>query len=54
MNFIKKRGRISRTDLVIECNRLIKMNPSEEVKKRKLNRCIKYFKGQGKIKEGRV
>jgi len=32
MNFIKKRGRISRTDLVIECNRLIKMNPSEEDK----------------------
>jgi len=32
MNFVKKKGRISRTDLVIECNRLIKMNPSEEVK----------------------
>lgn len=31
MNFIQKRGRISRSDLVLECNRLIKMNPTEEV-----------------------
>ena len=32
LNYVKRRGRISRTDLVIECNRLIKMNPSEEDK----------------------
>jgi len=32
LNLVKRRGRISRTDLVMECNRLIKMNPSEEDK----------------------
>ncbi len=32
MAYINKKGRISRSDLMIECNRLIKLNPSEEVK----------------------
>lgn len=32
MAFIKRKGRISRTDLILECNKLIKLNPTEEVK----------------------
>jgi len=31
MNFVKRKGRISRSDLIMECNRLIKLNPSEKV-----------------------
>jgi len=34
MSFVKRRGRISRSDLMLECNRLIKLNPSEKDKER--------------------
>jgi len=33
-NYIKKRGRVSRADLLIECNKVIKLNPSEKDKER--------------------
>ena len=31
-HYIKKKGRVSRADLLIECNKIIKLNPSDKVR----------------------
>ena len=31
MNYIKMKGRVNRSDLIIECNKIIKLNPSAKV-----------------------
>ena len=30
-NYIKMKGRVSRSDLLIECNKIIKLNPTGKV-----------------------
>jgi len=43
-NYIKKKGRVSRADLLIECNKIIKLNPSERDKERILQEESKLLK----------